>query len=119
MTEKKLDRRSFFQMAVTALAIAPIAIKSIGSAEAAPAGCPTAPLAGKQMAVVGTGMAKSLEYNEAATATKHAKYKAGQNCLNCKYYNDKKAEGGYAPCTMMGMKYVSNCGWCKSYLAKK
>ncbi len=117
MSEKNLDRRSFFTMALTALAIVPVALKGIGKAEAADA-CPKAPLAGKQMAQVGVGMAKSLEYTDDGKASKHAKHKPGQNCVNCKYYNDKKAEGGYAPCTMMGMKYVSNCGWCKSYLAK-
>ena len=117
MSEKNLDRRSFFQMALTAVAIVPVAIKSIGNSQAAEA-CPTAPLAGKQMAVEGTGMAKSLEYVADGKSSKNAKHKPGQNCLNCKYYNEKKAEGGYAPCTMMGMKYVSNCGWCKSYLVK-
>lgn len=115
MEDNGLDRRSFFRMALAAAAIVPFALKSV-KAEAA--GCPTAAPAGKQVAKVGEGMAKSLEYVEDAKTSKNAKFKAGQNCGNCKYYNDKKAEGGYAPCTMMGMKYVTNCGWCKSYLAK-
>lgn len=117
MEEKDLNRRSFFRMALAAVAIVPFALKSIGNANAA-AACPTTPPAGKQVAAVGVGMAKSLEYVDDAKTSKNAKYKSGSNCLNCKYYNDKKAEGGYAPCTMMGMKYVTNCGWCKSYLAK-
>ena len=115
MEEKGLDRRTFFRMALSALAIVPFALKGI-KAEAA--GCPTTPPAGKQVAKAGEGMAKSLEYVEDGKTSTHAKHKPGQNCLNCKYYNDKKAEGGYAPCTMMGMKYVTNCGWCKSYLVK-
>lgn len=116
---KDLNRRSFFKMAVAAAAIVPFAVKALGSSTAVAAeGCPTAPLAGKQMAKEGEGMAKSLDYIADGKASKNAKHKPGQNCKNCKYYNDKKAEGGYAPCTMMGMKYVSNCGWCKSYLAK-
>lgn len=118
MAEKDLDRRSFFTMALTAVVIVPFALKGIGKAEAAAPACPTAPPVGKQVAQVGVGMAKSLEYTDDGKASKNPKHKPGQNCLNCKYYNDKKAEGGYAPCTMMGMKFVTNCGWCKSYLAK-
>lgn len=110
-----LNRRSFFRMALAAAAIVPFALKS---GKAVAAGCPTTPPAGKQVAKVGEGMAKSLDYVEDGKASTNPKHKPGQNCLNCKYYNDKKAEGGYAPCTMMGMKFVTNCGWCKSYLAK-
>lgn len=117
MEEKNLNRRSFFSMALAAAAIVPFALKSMKAEAAAPA-CPTTPPAGKQVAQVGVGMAKSLDYVTDGKASTNAKHKPGQNCLNCKYYNDKKAEGGYAPCTMMGMKYVTNCGWCKSYLAK-
>lgn len=117
MEEKNLNRRSFFTMALSAVTIAPFALKSVKAEAAAPA-CPATGPAGKQVAQVGVGMAKSLDYVVDAKSSKNAKFKAGQNCLNCKYYNDKKAEGGYAPCTMMGMKYVTNCGWCKSYLAK-
>lgn len=118
MEQKDLNRRSFFRMALAAVAIVPFAVKSIGNANAADAGCPTTPPAGKQVAAEGVGMAKSLEYVADGKTSKNAKHKPGQNCGNCKYYNDKKAEGGYAPCTMMGMKYVTNCGWCKSYLVK-
>lgn len=117
MNEKDLDRRSFFRMTLAALAITPFALKSV-TAKAAPAGCPTAPPAGKQIAKPGEGMAKSQEYVEDSNTSKNAKHKAGQSCGNCKYFNDKKAEGGYAPCTMLGMKYVTNCGWCKAYLKK-
>ena len=115
MEEKNLNRRSFFSMALAAVAVVPFALKS---SKAQAAACPATAPAGKQVAQVGVGMAKSLEYVADAKDSKNAKFKAGQNCLNCKYYNDKKAEGGYAPCTMMGMKYVTSCGWCKSYLAK-
>ena len=102
MKEKNLDRRSFFTMALSVATIVPFAFKSMKAEAAAPA----------------VGMAKSLDYVVDAGTSKNAKFKAGQNCLNCKYYNDKKADGGYAPCTMMGMKYVTSCGWCKSYLVK-
>jgi len=116
MSEKNLDRRSFFSLALTAFAVVPFALKSQSAAAAA--ACPTTAPAGKQVAKVGEGMAKGLEYVEVASTSKNAKFKAGSNCGNCKYFNVAKGEGGYAPCTMMGMKYVTNCGWCKSYLAK-
>jgi hypothetical protein len=118
MDEKNFGRRSFFRMALTAAVVAPLALRSIGNSEAATAACPSTAPAGKQVADVGVGMAKSLEYVTDSSTSKNAKHKAGQNCGNCKYYNEKKAEGGYAPCTMMGMKYVTSCGWCKSYLVK-
>lgn len=115
MEEKNLNRRAFFKFAVAAGALVPFLAKS---SQAVAAGCPAAGPAGKQVAEPGVGMGKSLEYVAAAESSKNSKYAKGQNCGNCKYYNDKKAEGGFAPCTMMGMKYVTNCGWCKSYLKK-
>jgi hypothetical protein len=116
MEEKNFDRRSFFKMAVTAVVIVPVVLKSIGKVQAA--SCPAVAPAGKPLAVVGVGMAKGLEYVEDANTTKNPKHKAGQACSSCKYFNVAKGEGGYAPCTMMGMKWVTNCGWCKSYAAK-
>jgi hypothetical protein len=121
MNDSELNRRSFFRMVLAAATIVPFAVKSLRSEAAttsAPAGCPTTPPAGKQVAEVGVGMAKSLEYTTDGKSSTNPKHKPGQNCVNCKYFNEKKIEGGYAPCTMMGMKYVTNCGWCKSYLAK-
>ena len=115
MEDNSLNRRSFFRMALAAAAIVPFALKSV---KANAAGCPATPPAGKQVAKAGEGMAKSLEYVEDGKTSTNAKHKPGQTCGNCKYYNDKKADGGYAPCTMMGMKFVTNCGWCKSYLVK-
>ena len=117
MKEKNLDRRSFFTMALSVATIVPLAFKSMKAEAAAPA-CPTKAPAGKAIAEQGVGMAKGLDYVVDANTSKNPKHVAGQNCLNCKYYNDKKADGGYAPCTMLGMKYVTSCGWCKSYLKK-
>lgn len=115
MEEKNLNRRSFFKFAVAGAVVAPLFLKATKAVAAA---CPATAPAGKQVAEPGVGMAKSLEYVTDATTSKNTKYVKGSSCANCKYYNDKKAEGGYAPCTMMGMKYVTNCGWCKSYLKK-
>ncbi|MBY0415540.1 MAG: high-potential iron-sulfur protein [Bdellovibrionales bacterium] len=109
-------RRSFFQMAVTGLVAVPLVFKSttVFGADACPAVAPK----GKALGVPGEGMAKSLDYVLDAKTSKNPKYKTGSNCSNCKFYNVGKAESGHAPCTMMGMKYVSNCGWCKSYALK-
>jgi hypothetical protein len=63
-------------------------------------------------------MGKALQYVTDAKTSKNAKYKPGAKCGTCKFYNVAKAEGGYAPCTMMGMKYVTNCGWCSSFAVK-
>jgi len=116
MSENKLvSRRSFFQFALTAFYATPLILSSLSfKAE----GCPVAPPAGKAVAKVGEGMAKTLQYVEDAKVSKSPKYKAGSDCGNCKFYNAAKAADGFAPCTMMGMKFVSNCGWCVSYAAK-
>lgn len=115
MKSTDLNRRSFFKMALAAVAVAPILKLSKANAAACPGA--TAP-AGKKLAEEGKGMAKGLDYVADAAKSKNAKYKAGDNCGNCKYFNDKKLETGYAPCTMLGMSYVPSCGWCKSYLKK-
>jgi hypothetical protein len=115
MEEKNLNRRSFFKFAVAGAVVAPALL---GATKALAEACPAKAPAGKPAAEPGVGMAKSLDYVADATQSKNAKYTKGSHCGNCKYYNDKKAEGGMAPCTMMGMKFVSNCGWCKSYLKK-
>lgn len=110
------NRRSFFKLVSAAVAATTLLSKPLEAVAAS--ACPTTPPAGKQLAKPGEGMAKGLEYVADGNDSKNAKFKKGQNCGNCKYYNDKKAEKGYAPCTMLGMKYVTNCGWCKSYLVK-
>lgn len=112
--KKELTRRTFFQALFASAVALPLAIKSISSAEA----CPVAPPAGKSLGSPTEGMGKSLEYVLDAKTSKNSKYKKGDNCGNCKFYNQAKAESGHAPCTMMGMKYVTNCGWCKSYAKK-
>ncbi|MDD4974237.1 MAG: high-potential iron-sulfur protein [Bacteriovorax sp.] len=116
MEKTNLSRRSFFKFAVAAAAIVPFIAKATKSfaADACPA---TAP-AGKAIASPTEGMGKTLQYVLDAKTTKSPKFKAGSKCGTCKFYNAAKAEGGYAPCTMMGMKYVTNCGWCTSFAAK-
>jgi hypothetical protein len=112
----KFTRRSFFQLAVASLAVVPFVLKS-GASQASDA-CPAVAPKGKAIGVPGEGMAKSLEYVLDAKTSKNPKYKTGNSCGNCKFYNAAKAESGHAPCTMMGMKYVTHCGWCKSFALK-
>jgi secreted PhoX family phosphatase len=114
--EKSLSRRSFFKFAAAAVAVVPF-IATVAKSFAADA-CPTTAPAGKQVASTTEGMGKTLQYVTDAKTSKNAKYKAGAKCGTCKFYNAAKAEGGYAPCTMMGMKYVTNCGWCSSFAVK-
>jgi hypothetical protein len=114
--EDKSTRRSFFKLALMGVVTIPLIAKSakLFAADA----CPSTPPTGKALAQPNEGMGKTLEYVMDAKTSKNAKYKAGNSCANCKFYNAAKAEGGYAPCTMLGMKYVTNCGWCKSYSPK-
>ena len=112
--KKEFTRRTFFQALVASAVVLPMAFKSMASVEA----CPVAPPAGKALGSPTEGMGKSLEYVLDAKTSKNAKYKKGDACGNCKFYNQAKVESGHAPCTMMGMKYVTNCGWCKSYSKK-
>ena len=111
-----ISRRSFFKFAAAAAAIVPFIAKAT-KAFAADA-CPKTAPAGKALASPTEGMGKTLQYVLDAKTSKHPKYKAGAKCGSCKFYNVAKADGGYAPCTMMGMKYVTNCGWCTSFTAK-
>lgn len=111
--ENKFTRRSFFSLTLASLAVVPF----IGKVFAADS-CPTKAPAGKALASPTEGMGKNLEYVMDANTTKNALHKAGQSCVSCNFYGTAKAEGGYAPCTMMGNKYVTSCGWCKSYKAK-
>lgn len=113
MSEKKLvTRRSFFQFTFAGLVGVPLLLNpSVSTAASCPANGPK----GKTIAKPNEGMAKTLQYVDVASSSKHAKYKSGNDCGNCKFYNKAKEDNAYAPCTMMGMKYVAKCGWCISY----
>ncbi len=113
---KDLSRRSFFKFALAGAAVVPFILKA--SKSFAADACPKTAPAGKALVSSTEGMGKTLQYVTDSSTSKHPKHKAGNACGNCKFFNAGKAEGGYAPCTMMGMKYVTNCGWCSSYSAK-
>jgi len=111
---KKVSRRGFFKGVATIFAVAPF-LNIFKSVEAA--GCGAAP-AGVKAVDEADATAKRLEYVMTASDSKNKLFKAGQNCENCKFYKADKANAGWAPCTMMGNKFVAGCGWCKSYKAK-
>lgn len=114
--ENKFSRRSFFKLSLATVAVVPAVVGSFKSLAAD--ACPAAAPAGKPLATSTEGMGKNLEYVVDNKMTKNALHKAGNQCSNCKFFNDKQVAGGYAPCAMMGNKFVSSCGWCKSYKAK-
>lgn len=105
-----MDRRKFFQSALITVAGLTGARKVLANeckVGAAPAGQKVA--ADKER----------LDYESvAANAKGNAKYVEGSTCANCKFYKKEKEQNGFAPCPMMANKFVSNCGWCKSYAKK-
>lgn len=64
--------------------------------------------------------AQALGYKEDATKVdkaKYAKYKAGEQCNNCSFFQGKPTDV-YAPCPMFGGKQVKGTGWCSAYNKK-
>jgi hypothetical protein len=110
-----MKRRLFLKSIATALLATPF-IKALAQD---PKECPATAPADVKVVTADTAPGKGLAYVALATESKHEKYKAGQNCTNCKFYKADKANGGYAPCTMMANKFVAGCGWCKSYTVLK
>jgi len=107
-------RRDFFKsLAMGAIAIPFIRSTSVLAAGACPSKEPTK--AGLKLVKEGDKQIKTLDFVFNAPDSKNAKYKAGNNCANCKFYNNKKLESDWAPCSMFANKYVPGCGWCKSY----
>lgn len=106
-----MNRRNFFQKAL----ISVTGLLAAGKVLANECKVGTPP-AGKKVAVD----KERLDYESNSVNSKgHAKYVAGSNCANCKFYKKANEVGGYAPCAMMANKFVSACGWCKSYLVLK
>ncbi len=108
-----MKRREFFTKALFGLSTLVVAPKVL--ANACKAG---AEPAGKKVAK----NKERLDYVvNAADAKGHKKFKPDSNCGNCKFYEpnkkgkkDKEIDG-YGRCAMMANKYVTRCGWCKSY----
>lgn len=108
--DSKLNRRSLFKSAMLGLTT------FIAVPKAFAAACAVSPEpAGKKVAK----NKERLDYVVNADDAKgNAKYKAGDNCANCKFYKADAGTPGYGKCPMMANKYVSACGWCKSYAKK-
>lgn len=112
------SRRSFFKKGLLALSAIPF-VKSADVFAAPKLTCPQA--APKDATAAGklldpaSSAGKRLDYVANAADTKNKLFKAGSNCANCSFYNQKKEVENYAPCTMAANRYVASCGWCKSY----
>lgn len=120
---EKMNRRSLLKLGLLALGALPFLRRGQNPLmdSAVAAACPAekpAKIAPEKFASHDKAPGKPQEYVENASDSKNKLYQAGQNCANCTHYKADKAEGGYAPCLMLGLKYVSNCGWCKLYKKK-
>jgi len=59
--------------------------------------------------------AKRLNFVRVAKQAKNSKYKEGQECGKCKYFNLRTKEGDFAKCAFAQNRYVPRCGWCKQF----
>ena len=116
------SRRAFFKKSLMALAALPL-LKSnkllAADAVACPQAAPKDKKAASKVLEADSSTGKRLEYVANAADSKNKKFKAGEHCGNCNFYQDKKMVENYAPCSMAANRFVANCGWCKSYRAKK
>jgi hypothetical protein len=110
------SRRAFFTKGFLAIAALPL-LKSqnVLAAVACPQGAPKDAEVVKKLLDPASAAGKRLDYVENAADSKNKLFKAGDNCGNCNFYNDKKMVENHAPCTMAANRYVTHCGWCKSY----
>lgn len=110
------SRRSFFKKGLLALAALPL-VKSQDAiaAVSCPQAAPKDATASKKLLDPASSAGKRLDYVANSADSKNKLFKAGSNCGNCNFYNDKKMVENYAPCTMAANRYVAHCGWCKSY----
>ncbi len=115
LKNESMGRRSFFGKSLLAILGLSVLKHANVLADACPKSAPTGVLVQKE----GEGMAKALKYFEDGTKAKASKkYVAGANCAGCKHFVKEKINGGYAPCKLMGNKYVSSCGFCDNYLKR-
>lgn len=110
------SRRDFFRKALFTLAALPLVKVADAVASACPTAAPTSAAIKKKLLDFSSSTAKRLDFvANSVDASKHAKFKAGSSCGNCKFYKADKGEPTYGKCSMVANKYVPNCGWCKSY----
>ncbi|MCP4913166.1 MAG: hypothetical protein GY909_08600 [Oligoflexia bacterium] len=117
------SRRSFFKKALFGVASVAFLKSSetlAALAKSCPQGAPTTDKVKKKLLDYTSKTAKRLNFvANSADAKGHKKFKAGQNCANCKFYKADKKEPVYGKCAMVANKYVPSCGWCKSYKPTK
>ncbi len=115
--DQKANRRRFFKLGMVALASAPFL--KIGKVFADGDTCkvtkPTDEAVLNRMVKEDDPAAKRLDYIEVATDSKHPNFKPGELCKNCRFYRHQQEKDGWAPCTMLANRYVTACGWCRSY----
>lgn len=63
--------------------------------------------------------AVAFSYTEDAKTSKHAKYVAGSECLNCDFYQARGTTAPYGPCMIFPGKAVNSHGWCMNYVKVK
>ena len=129
-----LNRRNLFKLGAAAIVSIPVLRISKLFAEATPTpaeelawnACPIAIPDEIQKKMAKEKAKTRLNFVTDATVSTHKKYEAGAACGNCKFYKTKIKDGkltgeigGYGKCSMLANKYVSRCGWCKSYKAHK
>jgi len=102
-------RRRFLQVALTAIATAPISAALLSQSGVA---------ADLPHLDPNDATAKALAYTEDATSAKaNAAYKPGSVCANCQFFQGA-ATDAYAPCTLFSGKAVNAKGWCAGYSKK-
>lgn len=112
-----MNRRELFKYGAGLMAMVPFT-SMVFADEKKAAGCAATP-APAGVTVIDDKTATRLDYVADATTSKNAKHEAGATCGNCKWYKAKDPADTWAKCSMAGNKYVTSCGWCKSYKANK
>ncbi len=125
--KNNINRRNLFKLGAAAIVSIPfLKIDNLFAEELAWDACPTS-IPEEITKKMAKEKAKTrLKFVADATTSTHKKYEAGAACGNCKFYKTKIVDGaitgekgGYAKCSMLANKYVSRCGWCKSYKKDK
>jgi len=114
MSQNRRQFLSLFALGLGSLAVLKNSVGKVFAADACPAAAPT----GKKVLAATDPFAKSSHYVVDTAAVTDAKYKKGDTCGKCKFYQAAKGESGYAPCTMAGNKFVAGCGWCNKFAKK-
>ncbi len=105
-----ITRRSLFKSLISAAAVAPFIKVTSLQAKKMPKKLELTSKTAKRLGYV-------LNAEDAKKGKHKAKYKAGSNCQNCRFY--KKPKDDWAKCSMAGNKLVAKEAWCKSHKLRK